>query len=42
MRTGLRRLALRLKVIELLSRYSEARQNVETMAQWKKLLIHSN
>lgn len=42
MRTELRRLALRLKVVELLSQYSKARQNMETMAEWKRWLIHPN
>lgn len=38
----LRKLALRLKIIEMLSRYKRVRQDMDTMAQWKQWLIHPN
>jgi|GEM_PF-985481 len=42
MRDELRKLALRLKIIEMLSRYHKARCDLDTMAQWKRWLIHPN
>ena len=38
----LRKLALRLKIIEMLSRYHRVRRDRDTMAQWKRWLIHPN
>ncbi len=38
----LQKLALRLKVIEMLSRLHRARRDMHTMAQWKRWLIHPN
>ncbi len=38
----LHKLALRLKVIEMLSRYHTVRRNMKTMALWKRWLIHPN
>jgi hypothetical protein len=38
----LRKFALRLKIIEMLSRYRTVRKNMQTMAEWKRLLIHPN
>ena len=42
MANDLRKLALRLKVIEMLSRYRRVRQDKDTMDQWKRWLIHPN
>ena len=42
MRDELRKLALRLKIIEMLSRYHKVRCGLDTMAQWKRWLIHPN
>ena len=42
MGNDLQKLALRLKIIEMLSRYQKVRRNMETMAQWKRWLIHPN
>ena len=42
MGNDLKKLALRLKVIEMLSRYQKIRRNMHTMAQWKRWLIHPN
>ena len=36
------KLALRLKIIEMLSRYQKVRHNMQTMAQWKRWLIYPN
>lgn len=38
----LRKFALRLKIIEMLSRYHRIRRDLHTMAQWKRWLIHPN
>ena len=37
-----RKLALRLKVIEILDRYSRIKRQIHIMRRWKKLLIHPN
>ena len=42
MNLELRKMALRLKVIEILGRYSKAKTQLYRMEQWKKLLIHPN
>ena len=42
MAAELRKFALRLKIIEILGRYSKARQQIRIMQQWKKLWIHPN
>ena len=42
MEKDLQKLALRLKIIEMLSRYQKVRHNMQTMAQWKRWLIHPN
>ncbi len=42
MKLDLHKLALRLKVIEILERYSRARRQMYVMRQWKKLWIHRN
>lgn len=42
MALDLRKFALRLKVIEILERYSRVRYQIYVMEQWKKLLIHPN
>ena len=38
----LRRLALRLKVIEILGRYHRAKRQLYVLRQWKRALIHPN
>ena len=42
MGNDLRKFALRLKVIEMLSLYHRAREHRETMEQWKRWLITPN
>ena len=42
MAIDLRKFALRLKVIEILERYSRIRTQLYIMRRWKKLLIHPN
>ena len=42
MSNDLRKLALRMKIVEMLSQYRRVRQDMETMAQWKRWLIHPN
>ena len=42
MSVDLHKLALRLKVIEILDRYAQARRQLNTMRMWKKLWIHPN
>ena len=42
MKVDLHKLALRLKVIEILERYSLVKQQVRMMQQWKKIWIHPN
>ncbi len=42
MKVDLRKLALRLKAIEILKRYARARRHMYVMRQWKRLWIHPN
>ena len=42
MEHDLHKMALRLKIIEMLSRIHHARRDLETMANWKRWLIHPN
>jgi len=42
MEQDLQKLALRLKIVVMLSRYHQVRRNMHTMAQWKRWLIHPN
>lgn len=42
MSTDLRTFALRLKVVEILERYSKVQQQLHLMRQWKKLWVHPN
>jgi len=42
MGVDLHKLALRLKVIEILERHSLVKQQVRMMRQWKKIWIHPN
>ena len=38
----LHRFALRLKIIEILDRYSKVQQQLRIMHQWKKIWVHPN
>ncbi len=42
MSVDLRKLALRLKVVEMLKYYSQAKRQTMMMRRWKKFLIHPN
>ncbi len=42
MSEDLRKMALRLKIIEMLSRYQRIQQQFHVMAQWKRWLITPN
>ena len=42
MSIGLHKFALRLKVIEILDRYSRVQRQLHLMRQWKKLWVHPN
>jgi hypothetical protein len=42
MGVNLRKLALRLKVIEILERYHRAKRQLYILRQWKRSLIHPN
>jgi hypothetical protein len=42
MNDDLRKFALRLKVIEILGHYAEARRQLHVLRTWKKLLITPN
>ena len=42
MAIDLHKLALRLKVIEILERYSRVRRQIHMMKQWKRLFVRPN
>jgi hypothetical protein len=42
MAVDLRKLALRMKVTEMLGHYYQAQKQMRIMSQWKKLWIHPN
>lgn len=42
MAVDLHKLALRLKVIEILERYSRIERQLQKVRQWKKLYVHPN
>ncbi|MDA0747847.1 MAG: hypothetical protein O2954_15095 [bacterium] len=42
MSVDLRKLALRLKVVEMLKHYSQAKRQMMMLRRWKKFLIHPN
>lgn len=42
MGVDLHKMALRMKITELIGRYYEAQRQLRIMSQWKKLWIHPN
>ena len=42
MNDDLRKFALRLKLVELIDRYSKLRKQMYTMSRWRRWLVHPN